>query len=155
VKNGKHQIYGFIARGHKVRNTWKHDVKWWQLLEATETTFDSCVKGFHVYQDEFSLAAQTAFFFCVGAGYKRKKSGLGSETKTNGHRCEVKYSLTNSSFRLERWLPCAQYSVFIKFLSSFRIERCFMQNTELFNAHQIFVGLIYLWKLQKFFATQI
>jgi len=53
VKNGKHQIYGFIARGHKVRNTWKHDIKWWPLLEAIETTFDSCVRGFHVYQDEW------------------------------------------------------------------------------------------------------
>jgi len=65
-----------------------------------------------------------------------------------------------TSFRLEHWLPCAQYSVLIKFSSSFRIERCFVQNTELFNAHQIFVRkifveLIYLQKLWKFFATKI
>jgi len=53
VKNGKYQIYSFIACGCKVWNTWKHDVKWWQLLEAIETTFDSCVRGFHVYQDEW------------------------------------------------------------------------------------------------------
>jgi len=55
VRNRKHQIYGFITHGHKVQNTWKHDVKWWQLLEAIETTFDLCVRGFHVYQDEWTL----------------------------------------------------------------------------------------------------
>jgi len=55
MKNRKHKIYGFIARGHKVWNTWKHDIKWWQLLEAIETTFDSCVRSFYVYQDEWTL----------------------------------------------------------------------------------------------------
>ena len=114
MKNGKHRIYSFIARGQKVWNTWKHNVQWWQLLdsllEEPLRRLDSCMRGFHVYQD-----------------HRRMDAGARWNTPLQTLHFVLSVALCT--------IP--NYSVLIKFSSSFCLERCLVHNTELFTAHQI------------------
>jgi len=77
---------------------------------AFEMTFDSCVSGFHVYQD-----------------HRRMDASARWNTPLQTLHFVLSVALCT--------MP--NYSVLIKFSSAFCLERCLVYNTKLFTAHQI------------------
>jgi len=116
VKNGKHWIYGFITcpwtQGAKHVETQRTvmSATGFATGRAFEMTFDLCVRGFHVYQD-----------------HRRMDAGARWNTPLQTLHFVLSIALCT----------ILNYSVLIKFLSSFCLECCLVHNTELFTAHQI------------------